>query len=219
LSWIASIDGTIDESEAERLLEISESSKHGQDINQLIEIVESRDLDALQLACEIIKKYFRDGKSSLFLEMAIGMAIADGYLLPAENYIIRFIADLLDISPNKLNQIFFEITDREFPIPSDPSRVSYWQEEYESQEESDSDSKSSQGTSQSPHTNEELIKAYAILGLEIGATKEQIKSTFRRLAKIHHPDRFQTLGKEAVAAATVTFQRIQDAYEFLVRYA
>ncbi|WP_405418779.1 hypothetical protein [Marinobacter flavimaris] len=43
--------------------------------------------------------------------------------------------------------------------------------------------------------------------------------TYRRLAQIHHPDRFTALGEESVAAASQTFVRIREAYEYLVKYA
>jgi DnaJ like chaperone protein len=58
-----------------------------------------------------------------------------------------------------------------------------------------------------------------VLGLEHGASIEEVKRAYRRLAQVHHPDKFAALGKEAVAAATSTFQRIQDAYQYLVNHA
>ncbi|MCY3819438.1 MAG: J domain-containing protein [Gammaproteobacteria bacterium] len=63
------------------------------------------------------------------------------------------------------------------------------------------------------------MAAYAVLGLEKGASKEEIRQAYRRLAQVHHPDRFSSLGEESVAAGTSTFQRINEAYAYLVRYA
>jgi curved DNA-binding protein CbpA len=39
---------------------------------------------------------------------------------------------------------------------------------------------------------------------------------FRRLAKVHHPDRFASAGPEAVKTAELQFKRIRAAYERLV---
>jgi DnaJ like chaperone protein len=64
-------------------------------------------------------------------------------------------------------------------------------------------------------TDSRRVHALATLGLEEGASSEEIVRAYRRLVKVHHPDRFESLGAEAVRAATQTFQRIQAAYEFL----
>lgn len=50
---------------------------------------------------------------------------------------------------------------------------------------------------------------YSILGLPRGATDEQIKKAFRKLAMEYHPDRNQSAG------ATEKFKEINEAYEVL----
>ena len=54
-----------------------------------------------------------------------------------------------------------------------------------------------------------------MLGLEEDASQNDVVAAFRRLAKVHHPDRFQTLGPEAQRAAHETFIRIKNAYDML----
>ena len=49
---------------------------------------------------------------------------------------------------------------------------------------------------------ESWIEALATLGLTGEASAEDIREAYRHLAQIHHPDRFQKLGAEALAAAT-----------------
>ena len=222
LTWLASSDGIIDDSEEEQLYEILQASKNKHDIEPLISIVQKKDLKAIQLACEIVKGHFINEKADLFLEMAVGVAIADGYLFSSENYILRFIADLLNINFQRLNTIFQNITGKDFPEPVDLSRKKYWQN-YEGRHNGNSKSNtksdaSSQGRKDSPH-NQKIIYYYAVLGLEVGATKAEIKKAFSRLAQIHHPDRFSSLGDEAVAASTTTFHRIKEAYDYLIDYA
>lgn len=216
LAWIAASDGTIDEKEAKQLSEISVASKHGQSIEPLLRIARNRDIKALQLASEIISLHFQGEKARLFLEMAIGMSIADGYLLPTENYILRFLADLLSVNSSGLNSIFIGITDRSIPDPSDVSSADYWRAKGQS---SDDSNQGSSGKRDRQTQAGLLGQAYSVLGLEYGASIEEIKNAYRRLAQVNHPDRFVSLGEESLAAATATFKRINEAYKYLVKYA
>ena len=59
----------------------------------------------------------------------------------------------------------------------------------------------------------EIDGAYKILELEKSATNEQIKKSYRDLAKKHHPDKVQHLGDVYVKAAQDKFQQIQKAYQ------
>src|SRR5256885_2216700 len=56
-------------------------------------------------------------------------------------------------------------------------------------------------------------RALAILGLSEGASADDVRSAYRLLAKVRHPDRFAQLGPSAVAAATESFKVLQGAYE------
>lgn len=50
---------------------------------------------------------------------------------------------------------------------------------------------------------------YKVLGVPATADEREIRSAFRKLALVHHPD----LSKDP--SATKTFQKINDAYQFL----
>ena len=58
---------------------------------------------------------------------------------------------------------------------------------------------------------------YAILGIAPGATGEEIRSAYRRLAAQYHPDKVQHLGKELQELAEARFKEIQQAYDYLAR--
>jgi len=222
LAWIAASDGNVDKTEAKQLSEISAAAKHGISIQQLIRIAENHDLAAIHLACDIVSSHFKAEKAHLFMEMAIGISIADGLLLPSENHILRFLADLLGVNRAGLNETFVNMTGREIPTPSDVSSARYWQDRERAREDSSQQSKGSDSTNnhhEQPRHSSKAIAAYATLGLEPGASKEEIKQSYRRLAQIHHPDRFSSLGEESVAAASQTFVRIREAYDYLVKYA
>jgi len=218
LAWIAASDGSIDKSEAKQLSEISAASKHGHEVEPLLRLVKHHDIKAIQLACEIVASHFRGEKARLFLQMAIGMSIADGYLLPTENHILRFLADLLAVDSIGLNSIFEEVTGRGIPDPSDISSSGYWRSREQARAKSNQQSGREEKAKSRAHSGKSA-QAHAVLGLEPGASKEEIRKAFRRLAQVHHPDRFSSLGEESVAAATTTFQRINEAYEYLVKHA
>lgn len=51
-----------------------------------------------------------------------------------------------------------------------------------------------------------------VLELKESATTDEIKSAYRKLAKIHHPDRVVHLGGQFQKNAKVKFQKIAEAY-------
>ena len=57
------------------------------------------------------------------------------------------------------------------------------------------------------------IKDLATLGLDEGAVMSQVEEAFRRLVKLHHPDRFVRSGAQAIAEATRAFGLLRKAYE------
>jgi DnaJ-domain-containing protein 1 len=58
---------------------------------------------------------------------------------------------------------------------------------------------------------------YAVLEIEPGASREQIKAAYHRLAVQYHPDKVQHLGKELRELAEARFKEIQQAYDSLTR--
>ena len=213
LGWMATSDGTIDPIEAEHLKKIATASGHADLVGPIIDVLRARDMDALQLACEFVGQHFRGPKAYLFINLAIGMALADGSLRPTENHVLRFLADLIGLSPDALRHVFSDVTGQPLPEPADPSRAAFWQP---------SGAQASGREQAQPKSDPQTTRAYAVLGLEElagRATPAQIKSAYRRLVRVHHPDRFVQMGPEAVATATYTFRRIQNAYEHLVAHA
>tara|TARA_B100000768_G_scaffold71892_1_gene68947 strand:+ start:1617 stop:2324 length:708 start_codon:yes stop_codon:yes gene_type:complete len=55
--------------------------------------------------------------------------------------------------------------------------------------------------------------AYKILEIDKSVSDQKVKRAYRDLAKKHHPDKVQHLGKAYVNAAQEKFQKIQKAYE------
>ncbi|MCI0371094.1 MAG: DnaJ domain-containing protein [candidate division NC10 bacterium] len=56
---------------------------------------------------------------------------------------------------------------------------------------------------------------YAVLGLEPGASREEVKAAYRRLVAQYHPDKVTHLGKEFQDLAHRRLLQIQRAYQHL----
>jgi DnaJ like chaperone protein len=226
LAWIAAADGQIAGEEEQSLRDIARSHDTAHEVDLILDAARGGHVADLQLACEVISD-IGASQRRLFLQMAIGVALEDGYLVTAENHILRFLADLLKLGEDGLNDAFREMTGRSFPEPSDASRAAWWRSREEtarSHEESSrhrsSGSTGSAGdrtdrgpTSEGVHL--QRLRDLATLGLDEHATPEEIKTAYRRMAHVHHPDKYSSLGEEAVAAAEHTFRRILAAYQRL----
>lgn len=57
---------------------------------------------------------------------------------------------------------------------------------------------------------------YTILGLNSGASVEEVKAAYRRLVKVTHPDRFTNESPEVQKEMSDKFRKIQQAYESIV---
>ncbi len=58
--------------------------------------------------------------------------------------------------------------------------------------------------------------AYKILEIDKSVSDSKVKSAYRDLAKKHHPDKVQHLGKAYVKAAQEKFQKIQNTINKLI---
>ena len=67
----------------------------------------------------------------------------------------------------------------------------------------------------SEKTEYEETDPYIILGVKRGATKEEIKSAYKKLASEYHPDKVQHLGREFRDLAQKKFVSIQNAYDMV----
>lgn len=68
-----------------------------------------------------------------------------------------------------------------------------------------------------PQTDTEMTEGWALgmLGLESGATIDQIKTAYKQRIKEYHPDRVETLGDEIKELAKKKTRDINSAYNFL----
>ena len=69
----------------------------------------------------------------------------------------------------------------------------------------------------SPPPPDRTTRALAVLGLTPGASKTDVRRAYRRMAQLHHPDRFYSDSEHQVALASARFQRIKNAYDYLMQ--
>ena len=55
--------------------------------------------------------------------------------------------------------------------------------------------------------------AYKALGIDKSAADPEVKKAYRKMAVLHHPDKYAQMGEEHQKAAKEKFQKIQEAYE------
>ena len=73
-------------------------------------------------------------------------------------------------------------------------------------------------TRQAPRQTESRTRKktpHEILGVTPGASREEIRSAYRKAVKEYHPDRVAHLGKDLQALAHQRFIEIKDAYNYL----
>lgn len=219
LVWIAVCDGRLSEEEEKELLQVADDLENSEGIRNLILLAIQGSLEpVLMKTCSVLRVLDVDHKK-LLLEMAIGMALQDGYLTVAEIHVLEFIVDLFGFQQSDLNRLFEDSTGKPCPRAGDPSSLDWWKarEKARSSDSSSRGGREGSGARASETRRDDLdrLRNLAILGLDEEASEEDIKIAYRRMAKVHHPDRFASLGEEGVAAQTITFKRIQAAYRRL----
>lgn len=255
-----------------RLAKVSAPLRHEHELGPVMSIAHSQDLQAIQLAAEIVRNECDKDASLGIMYLAISVATDDGRLSLANHYILRFLADLLTVTPTTLNTLFKELTGSLLAPPEDPSRDTYWQthdpeyharkardaaaaeqrhqqahareqhqhkksrrqqkeqrqqrqdqereqqykqEQERQQQRQHEEQKRQQRTSSSPPDRTE--RALSLLGLRPGASRIEVRHAYRRMAQLHHPDRFYSESEHQVALASARFQRIKNAYDYLMK--
>ncbi|RBI68883.1 molecular chaperone DnaJ [Vreelandella sulfidaeris] len=304
-----------------RLAQVTAQFRHGHELGPVMSIAHSQDLQAIQLAAEVVRKECGTERSQSIIHQAITVATDDGELSLANHYILRFLADLLSVAPMTLNILFKELTGIPLVTPEDPSRDAYWQvhdpdyharkareaeaaeqkqqqtnaraeqqqrqkeqrhqqkqqkqqekqrrqeearqareQEQQRQQEQARQQESQrqrertereqqrsrqqdshrQGSHQQDYRQQEYrqqeqrnnhsrqqrtappppdrtTRALSVLGLTPGASRIEVRHAYRRMAQLHHPDRFYSESEHQVALASARFQRIKNAYDYLMQ--
>lgn len=303
LAWLAMSDGQGTLSDRKRTLldELTGDFRHDHSYQLIVDLASAPDFVALQLAAEVLQRYYRGPRRETFLRQAIHVATHEGALAAGQHHVLRFLADLLGVAPETFEILFRDVAGYPLAVPEDPSAAHYWRSRessdhrYSSQQghhgahgersrertdtggeedaaqgsrnrhwrerhyrqrehakdghdetrrrrwrwrreqagqreqahdgqHSDEGERHREGFSHGgayangPDTgNEKARRALAVLGLMENAQKSEIKRAYRRLAQKYHPDRYHAQSQEAMVTASLRFQRIKNAYDYLMR--
>ncbi len=217
LAWMAASDDEVDDRESTLLHELGSAWGHGEEVDAVIGIARAPSDVALALAFNALRHLETEMRVP-FLELAMTLALADGRLTPGESHILRLIADVLGVSPETLNATFHGFTGSDMPAPADLGSRQWWKNRSQGGSGHSSGGRHT-GSGRTSGSDPDIarLKALAVLGLDEDAGSSEIRAAYRRMAQVHHPDRFASLGEEAVKAAEASFRRIREAHDFLMK--
>ena len=185
-------DGTVTRNELEFVKELYKQNfgidKTRADMLVLRDILEGE--IKWENACASIRSNMIQTERVKLIHYLFGIAKADGDVTQNELSIIKTIS--LNIS---LTQWDFEAIRSKF---TGTYNREFW-EEYT-------------GSSGRQPTHYKRENHYKTLGLENTATDQEVKATYRKLARQHHPDKHASKSTEETKAAEEKFKKIQQAY-------
>ncbi|MFT5820311.1 MAG: DnaJ like chaperone protein [Crocinitomix sp.] len=150
--------------------------------------------------CDNIK-YKLDTPTKLqLLNFLTGITVSNGLMIDAEYRLLAKIARLLKIPERSFQSVLALFKYK---------RVASYEN---TKSKSKSRRKAHRKTRIAPS---KLAKAYIILEIDDTASDDTIKKAYRKLAKLHHPDRVVHLGPQFQKNAKTKFQKIAAAYEMI----
>lgn len=210
LAWVMIVDGEIDDKEFELLSSVAKNLDFD-DVNKIIGGFPQGLVD-VQLACEFLAQTFVDRNDHYkLLELVVLMVIADGRLRFPELQALYLVADLFQVRPGMLNKIYRDITRKDLPPYPDFGSREWWVNK-SGRRKKRGKFKEEQQLSDAEMSR---LKALSRLGLTDDATQEEIRYAYLKMVHMHHPDKYYSLGEEAVRAAEKTFVSINASYDYL----
>lgn len=145
-----------------------------------------------QTITDWMKLHLKDeGTRSQIIYFLTGLALINGKVSSSELNFLKQINQDLGLDPDNLTKII-------------AIYAAYNEHKKENENKKSASSKS------------KTAYAHEILGVQKGATQEEIKKAYRKLVKIHHPDNFATGTQSQQKMAAEKFVEIQNAYESLI---
>lgn len=155
---------------------------------------EDHDLSAV---CRSFSKKSSSAELLLMLRFLFGLANADGQISDEELRTIKFISDNCGIPYMHYESVkAMYVGGGSYSYGSGRS----------------SQNRQSSSSSSSKYSGS-LANDYKILEVSPDATDDEVKKSYRRLAKEHHPDKVAHLGENMMKAAEEKFKKLNEAYE------
>jgi len=159
----------------------------------------------LETVVEGINHYFSEQHKYSLIYYLFELAEADKEISNKELGFIYRLANSISLSKSEINSITSLYFSSYIPYPNIKFKKKKRKERAKEE--------SSRGNKYVSHSK--LENALSIFNLPKSATKDEIKSAYKKLVKKHHPDRVNHLGREHVLKATEIFKKINVAYDYL----
>ena len=225
MHWVVSSKVGITSQEEERLSTMAKRIPELRD-EPLLQTLAAVEYEDLEEACRALREIRDTLAQREALQQVVTVALEDKRITVAKNYLIRFAADLLGILAADLHELLVQRTGRPLSEPGDVSSAAWWEQREREVRVPEPGPRATHSAPPPPAgaprvppsaqgPGSQILRALATLGLEYGASVEEIRAAYRRLAQVHHPDRFTHLNADSAQRASEVFRRIQEAYELL----
>lgn len=231
LGYIAHCDGPINRGEIDRLkIHMKKMNLSEVEQRQALHLFKSgaaTDFNTTQ-ALQEFRAATTPKLIQILLVHLIAMARADGYLMEKELHAIQWTARELGYRSIVFNHLLKMIYEQDQLALSRTPPKPASQDTYSSPNSSSASSAPHREQTKNQHHsnnytsshNQDLQKAYKILGVTADMTDDEIRRTFQKLASQLHPDKLmsQELTQDQVDAATERFKRVQAAFSFVRKH-
>lgn len=203
LLWIADSDGWLKEAELEFMANQFPMVEEER-TRELLAIVRNGEPKPLERALRMLADEDRELRSA-FLDLCITMAKVDNKVAVTENHLLRFYADALNLSNEFLERRFRLICGTDLEELSEPVAPEEWDKKVNtSVQPEDSDSGMT------------INEACALLGVQFGATGNELEHAYRKLSEYFLKQRVEAMGAAAIAVARKRSRKLKDAYNLLM---
>ncbi len=203
LLWIADSDGWLKEAELE-LMEDQFPMADEERTRKLLAIVRNGEPKPIEQAIRMLGDESRELRSA-FLDLCIALTNSDHKVAATENHILHLYTDALNLSQDLLERRYKLICGMDLEQPAQPVTPDEWQKQEKAGESPD---KSETGMTYN--------KACALLGVQAGATSDEIERAYIKLAEHFLVQRVEAMGAAAIAVARMRSRKLKDAYKLLM---
>lgn len=226
LGYVAHCDGPINRNEIDRLKAHMKKMKLSEDEQRkalhLFKSGTASEFNASQ-ALQEFRASTTPKLIQILLVHLLNMARADGYLMEKELHALQWIAreaGYKSIVFNHLLKIIYEQDQLALSRnPPQPAPADTYNSPLKQQKKEQAKTNPNSHRPTNNH-NQDLQKAYKILGVSAELTEDEIRRSYKKLVSQLHPDKLmsQGLSQDQLHAATEQFKRVQAAYSFIKKH-